>query len=82
MLDLGSGAGRHSFEAMSRGGTVMAVDSDPAEVKDVSWTMRGLMAEDQKVRAAGGWGAAVVGDGLALPFPGRSFDRVVAAEVL
>ena len=82
LLDLGAGAGRHAFEAVRRGAVVTAVDADPAEVKDVSWMMRGLAEEDPAVAASGGRGCALVGDALALPFDDGAFDRVIAAEVL
>jgi SAM-dependent methyltransferase len=82
LLDLGSGAGRHAFEAMRRGAVVTALDADPAEVKDVSWMLRGLADEDHSVASSGGRGAALVGNALRLPFPDGAFDRVIAAEVL
>ena len=82
LLDLGAGAGRHAFEAMRRGALVTALDADQAEVKDVSWMMKGLPAEDAQVAAGGGRGAALVGNALSLPFPDQAFDRVIAAEVL
>lgn len=82
VLDLGAGAGRHAFEAMRRGASVTAVDADPAEVKDVSWMMKGLIDDDVAVVAGGGSGRAMVGDALELPFPDGAFDRVIAAEVL
>lgn len=82
VLDLGAGGGRHAFEAMRRGAVVTALDADQAEVKDVSWMMRGMSAEDPAVAASGGRGAALVGNALRLPFPDGSFDRVIAAEVL
>ena len=82
LLDLGSGAGRHAFEAMRRGAEVIAVDSDAGEVKDVSWMMRGLADEDPAVAATSGSGKALVGDAVALPFSSGSFDRVIASEVL
>jgi SAM-dependent methyltransferase len=82
LLDLGTGGGRHAFEAMRRGAVVTALDSDAAEVKDVSWMMRGLMSDDPAVPRSGGSGTAVVGDGLRLPFPDSCFDRVIVAEVL
>lgn len=82
VLDLGSGAGRHAFEAMRRGAVVTALDADPGEVKDVSWMMKGLTADDPAVAESGGLGEAVVGDALALPFSEGTFDRVIAAEVL
>jgi SAM-dependent methyltransferase len=82
VLDLGAGAGRHAFEAMRRGAPVTALDADPAEVKDVSWMMRGLTTDDEAVAATGGRGAALVGNALSLPFADGTFDRVIAAEVL
>lgn len=82
LLDLGSGGGRHAFEAMRRGAHVTAVDADPGEVKDVSWMMRGLESDDEAVSSSGGRGAALVGDARRLPFADGAFDRVIAAEVL
>ena len=72
VLDLGCGAGRHTFEAQQRGAHVVAVDLDDAVLKDVKEMMRGLDAE----------GACVVGDALRLPFADDSFDRIIASEVL
>jgi SAM-dependent methyltransferase len=82
LLDLGSGAGRHAFEAMRRGAVVTALDADPAEVKDVTWMMKGLARDDASVAAQRGSGAALVGNALALPFTDGAFDRIIAAEVL
>ena len=36
MLDLGCGAGRHAFEALRRGAHVVALDTDAAELRQVS----------------------------------------------
>ena len=36
MLDLGCGAGRHAFEALRRGARVVALDTDAAELAQVS----------------------------------------------
>ncbi|MDQ1394615.1 MAG: hypothetical protein QOF30_3592 [Acidimicrobiaceae bacterium] len=86
LLDLGAGAGRHAFEAMRRGASVVAVDADDAAAKDCAAMMAALQAEDQAqdqaLRDRGGLGATAVGDALALPFSDASFDRVIAAEVL
>lgn len=82
LLDLGAGGGRHAFEAMRRGAVVTALDTDQAEVKDVSQMMKAVTAEDTSVAASGGSGTALVGNALELPFPDGSFDRVIAAEVL
>jgi len=82
LLDVGAGGGRHAFEAMRRGAAVTAIDADAALVKDARAMMAAMTAEDASVVTAGGSGAAVVGDALALPFPDAAFDRVIAAEVL
>jgi ubiquinone/menaquinone biosynthesis C-methylase UbiE len=82
LLDLGAGGGRHAYEAMRRGASVVAFDADAAAAKDCAAVMAALMAEDDVVARAGGTGAMAVGDALDLPFPQASFDRVIAAEVL
>jgi SAM-dependent methyltransferase len=80
LLDLGCGAGRHAFEALRRGARVTAFDYDEAELKDVAATVRAM-------DIAGGMpppgrSATTRGDATRLPFPDRSFDRIIAAEVL
>ncbi len=82
LLDLGCGGGRHAFEAMRRGGHVVAVDADTAEVKDAAALLSALEESDEATITTGGWGRAVTGDALHLPFANRAFDRVIAAEVL
>ena len=72
VLDLGCGAGRHSFEAQLRGAHVVAVDLDDAVLKDVNEMMKGI----------GPSGSCTVGDALRLPFADGSFDRIIASEVL
>jgi SAM-dependent methyltransferase len=72
LLDLGCGAGRHAYEAMRRGATVVALDADDTELKQVAVIMAEVKGE----------GAPVNGDALHLPFPDGAFDRVIAAEVL
>ena len=82
LLDLGCGGGRHAFEAMRRGAKVIALDADAAEVKDASALMAALAETDDATIASGGWGRAITGDALHLPFADGTFDRVIAAEVL
>ena len=79
LLDMGCGGGRHAFAAMRRGATVVALDYDAAELKDVQ-AIAGAMVDAGEVPTAAG--GVVNGDALRLPFPDASFDRVIASEVL
>ncbi|CAI7979025.1 MULTISPECIES: class I SAM-dependent methyltransferase [unclassified Parafrankia] len=80
VLDLGCGAGRHSFEAFRRGAHVIALDYSADEVTGVGAMLAAMSAEGQV--PAGARAAPVRGDALALPFADDTFDRVIAAEVL
>jgi SAM-dependent methyltransferase len=82
LLDLGSGGGRHAFEAVRRGAVVTALDADAAAIKDVGAMMAALHAEDPAVTASGGTGTPIAGDARGLPFSDGVFDRIIAAEVL
>ncbi|MGH9058271.1 MAG: class I SAM-dependent methyltransferase [Acidimicrobiales bacterium] len=79
LLDLGSGGGRHAFEAMRRGAEVVAVDTDPGEIKEVRAMMAALTFESSPCV---GSGTATVGDACRLPLPDACVDRIIAAEVL
>ena len=79
VLDLGCGGGRHAYESLRRGADVVALDASDTELKDVAVLLAAMVGEGE---ASGGVGAAVNGNALALPFPDRAFDRVIAAEVL
>jgi ubiquinone/menaquinone biosynthesis C-methylase UbiE len=80
VLDLGCGAGRHAFEVLRRGGQVVALDTDTAELGRVS-AMFAAMAEAGEA-GQGGAARVVAGDATAMPFPDGYFDKVIAAEVL
>ena len=67
LLDMGCGGGRHAFAAMRRGATVVALDYDAAELKEVRAT-RGAMIEAGEIPADAP-GGEVNGDALRLPFP-------------
>jgi SAM-dependent methyltransferase len=80
LLDLGSGAGRHAFEAARRGAEVVALDLDPGELKHVAATAA-AMAEAGELQVP----ATIitsVGDATKMPFPDDTFDIVIAAEVM
>jgi SAM-dependent methyltransferase len=80
LLDLGCGGGRHSYEAMRRGATVVALDADPGVVHDV-WQFVGSMVDagDLPARPPGG---AVNADARARPVTDASVDPGIASEVL
>jgi SAM-dependent methyltransferase len=80
VLDMGCGAGRHAFEALRRGGHVVAFDRDGDELAGVL-DMFAAMREAGEV-PAGAEADVKQGDALSLPFGDGEFDRVVAAEVL
>jgi SAM-dependent methyltransferase len=77
---MGCGAGRHAFEALRRGGRVVAFDTDAGELQQVG----AMLAAMQEAGEAppGASAATVRGDATAMPFGDGAFDRVIAAEVL
>src|SRR5918993_1210358 len=80
VLDMGAGAGRHSFEMYRRGADVIAFDMDADELESVKDL---FVAMEQAGEVPEGAEADVKqGDALALPFGDGEFDRIVAAEVL
>jgi SAM-dependent methyltransferase len=80
VLDLGCGAGRHAFEVLRRGAHVVALDTDVAELRQVS-AMFAAMAESGEV-PAGATASTATGDATCMPFDDDTFDVVIAAEVL
>ena len=79
VLDMGAGAGRHSFECFRRGAQVVALDYDFDELPPVQalfWAMKEAGEASQE-----GLGACLNGDALRLPFPDDTFDRIICSEV-
>ena len=80
VLDVGSGPGRHAFEALRRGARVWCADLSAEDLRAAAATLT-AMAEAGESPASGAF-AVARGDARALPFADGSFDHVVAAEVL
>ncbi|WP_068271015.1 class I SAM-dependent methyltransferase [Aldersonia kunmingensis] len=80
MIDVGCGAGRHSFEAYRRGADIVAFDQNVDDLAGVA-EMFDAMAKADEV-PAGANAKTVAGDALALPFADGEFDCVVASEIL
>lgn len=80
LLDLGCGFGRHAFEGLRRGATVVAFDYALEELRQVRATYGAMLVANEIPEGA--TGAAARGDAHRLPFPDASFDRVIASEVI
>jgi SAM-dependent methyltransferase len=80
LLDLGSGAGRHAFEAGRRGAEVVALDLDRAELERVA-AIAAAMTESGQLQVPASI-ITSVGDATRMPFPDETFDIVIASEVM
>ncbi|MGI9161797.1 MAG: class I SAM-dependent methyltransferase [Mycobacterium sp.] len=80
VIDVGCGAGRHSFEAYRRGADVIAFDQNAEELADVDTMLQAMGAAGEAPKSAKA--QVVVGDALALPYPDATFDTVIASEIL
>lgn len=80
VLDIGCGAGRHSFEALARGARVVAADLDDVVLKDVAQMGAAMILEDQA--PLGATLDCIRADALHLPFEDDSFAKVIASEVM
>jgi SAM-dependent methyltransferase len=79
-IDVGAGAGRHSYEALRRGADVTAYDLDEVELKGVAEMFDAMVAAGEV--PPGGKARVQVGDALSLPYPDGHFDTVLASEIL
>ncbi len=80
MIDVGCGAGRHSFEAFRRGADVIAFDQSASDLNDVDEILQAM--KEQGEVPASARAEAVKGDALDLPFADGTFDCVIASEIL
>lgn len=80
LLDLGSGPGRHAFEAFRRGARVVCADLSQPDLRRAASTLQAMTLAGEA--PAGASFALVQADAGDLPFPEQSFDHVIAAEVL
>src|SRR5207237_4658705 len=80
LLDLGSGGGRHAFEAMRRGARVTALDYSASDLKDVAAVAGAMLAAGDVTYEQ--WAGVVNADAIDLPFPSNVFDRVFVSEGL
>lgn len=80
VIDVGAGAGRHSFEAYRRGADITAFDMSESDMADVATMFEAIAAEGEAPEGARA--QAVVGDALTLPYGDGTFDVVIASEIL
>jgi SAM-dependent methyltransferase len=80
VIDVGCGAGRHSFEAYRRGADIVAFDQNADELGDVGTLLRAMADAGEAPSSARA--ETVVGDARALPYPDQTFDCVIASEIL
>jgi SAM-dependent methyltransferase len=80
VIDVGCGAGRHSFEAFRRGADVVAFDQDGEGLNDVDAILQAMQQQGEAPASAKA--EAVKGDALDLPYGDGTFDCVIASEIL
>jgi ubiquinone/menaquinone biosynthesis C-methylase UbiE len=80
LLDVGCGQGRHTFEALKRGASVVSVDLDRSRLLEVR-AMRGALHEGGEIDTSVS-NLVLEANALKLPFQDGAFDHVIASEVL
>ena len=80
LLDIGCGFGRHTYEGIKRGASVVSCDLGTSELEGVRAIVAAMAGGDEIPDGVAFM--AVNGDATALPFPDASFERVIASEVV
>lgn len=80
VIDVGCGAGRHTFEAFRRGADVIGFDQSVSDLNDVDEILQAMKKQGEVPASAKG--EAVKGDALDLPYADGTFDCVIASEIL
>jgi SAM-dependent methyltransferase len=80
LLDIGCGFGRHTYEGVRRGASVVSCDLGRPELDNVAAIVAAM--HDNAEVPDGVACLAVNGDATRLPFADASFERVIASEVL
>lgn len=80
VLDLGAGFGRHAFETVRRGASVVAADLALDEMQETKNTFAAMFLAGEIPEGVAT--LCLQANGLTLPFGDGSFDRVIASEVL
>ena len=80
VIDVGCGAGRHSFEAYRRGADIVAFDQNATELSEVDTLFRAMADAGEASPSA--HAETAIGDARALPYPDGTFDCVIASEIL
>lgn len=80
VLDLGAGFGRHAFATARQGAHVVAADLAFDEMMTTKNTFAAMYLDNE---LSGNMSTTCIqANGLTLPFPDASFDRIIASEVL
>lgn len=80
VLDLGAGFGRHAFATAKRGANVVAADLAADEMTQTKDTFAAMWLDGEIPTDTST--VCIRANGLTLPFADRSFDRIIASEVL
>jgi SAM-dependent methyltransferase len=80
VIDVGCGAGRHTFEAYRRGADVIGFDQNASDLNDVDAILQAMKEQGEVPATAKA--EAVKGDALDLPYADGTFDCVIASEIL